>query len=58
MLKGTIESLSKPNWANALAARMFGWMKDPANQKLLISGANVAKELLLEVGQGSTTAGK
>jgi hypothetical protein len=54
MLKETAEPLSKPHWLNALLGRTFNWLKDPANQKLLRSGAEVAHALLDE---GKTPVG-
>ena len=46
MLRENISLLTKQNWATALIARTFGWLKDPANQKLLKSGADVVHALL------------
>jgi antirestriction protein ArdC len=57
MLKDNIGSLKKPGWAKALMVRAAEWIKVPANRQLLRSGAEVAKELLLEAGKHSTTSG-
>jgi hypothetical protein len=46
MLRENISYLTKKNWASALCTRAFGWLKDPANQKLLKSGAEVVHNLL------------
>jgi hypothetical protein len=56
-LNDGLSSLTKRGWAGSLANRVFGWLRDPMNRKLLSSGAAVAKELLLEAGTG-TYAGK
>ena len=47
VLKENVDVLNKRGWAKALVTRTFEWAKDPANRKLLNSGAEVAKELLL-----------
>jgi len=47
LLKENMNVLNKRNWAKALVTRTFEWAKDPVNRKLLKSGAEVAKELLL-----------
>ena len=57
MLKDNVETLSKPHWRNALASRLFGWLQDPNNQKLLVSGVDVARNLL-EGGHKSAGSGQ
>ena len=47
VLKENVDVLNKRGGAKALGTRTFEWAKDPANRKLLKSGAEVAKELLL-----------
>jgi hypothetical protein len=51
MLKDSAGSLTKPGWVGALGTRTFNWLRDPVNRKLMVSGADVAKELLAGVGQ-------
>lgn len=50
-LKNTVEALNKSNWVKSLMVRAFGWLKDPENRKVLKSGAELAKDLLLEAGE-------
>ncbi len=50
-LKDNIDVLNKRGWAKALVTRTFEWAKDPVNRKLLKSGSDVAKDLLLEAGK-------
>ena len=46
MLKDNIGNFTKQNWVSALCVRAFGWLKDPVNQTLLRSGAEVVHTLL------------
>jgi hypothetical protein len=48
MLKETMEAVPKSGWVNAVCSRAFGWLTDPINRKLITSGAQVAKDLLIE----------
>jgi len=50
MLRDNLSALTKQNWAVALCTRAFGWLKDPSNQKLLKSGAEVV-HIFLEDGK-------
>jgi len=56
MLKDGLGHLKKTNWAKALTIRAFEWIKDPINRRLIGSGAEIAKELLLGAGKHSTSA--
>jgi phosphoglycerate-specific signal transduction histidine kinase len=55
MLKDNVQNLTKPKLMTALLARTFDWLKDPVNRKLITSGAQVAKDILLESGHHSAT---
>ncbi|HTT67034.1 MAG TPA: hypothetical protein VMF70_03305 [Gemmatimonadales bacterium] len=46
-LKETLPSLKKQSWAGKLLVRVNGWMRDPDNQRVLKSGPEVARTLLL-----------
>jgi len=46
-LKETLPSLKKQSWAGKLLVRVSGWMRDPDNQRVLKSGSEVARTLLL-----------
>jgi hypothetical protein len=50
-LKNNITALDKRGWTTSLLVRSLGWLKDPVNRKVLTSGAQVAKDLLLEAGK-------
>lgn len=51
VLKDTVQVLNKPGWAKALVTRTFDWAKDPANRKVITTGARVATEFLLEAAK-------
>jgi hypothetical protein len=51
LLKENVAILNKQGWAKSFVTRTFEWLKDPTNRKVLTSGAEVAKELLLEAGK-------
>jgi len=46
-LKETLPALKKQSWAGKLLVRVSSWMRDPDNQKVLKSGTDVARTLLL-----------
>ena len=48
VLKSKLELLKKPGWMKAMAVRVTSWMSDKDNQKLLKTGADIAKILLPE----------
>jgi hypothetical protein len=58
VLKETIQVLNKPGWAKALVTRTFDWAKDPANRKVITTGAKVATEFLLEASKNEHIAPK
>ncbi len=45
--------LTKKGWSSSLATRLARWLRDPLNQQLLKSGADIARKLLLPPGPGS-----
>lgn len=51
VLKENIATMNKRSWAGAFTVRALEWLKDPMNRKVLKSGAEVAKDLLLEAGK-------
>ena len=46
-LRETLPALKKQSWAGKLLVRVSGWMRDPDNQKVLKSGTEVARALLM-----------
>jgi ABC-type phosphate transport system auxiliary subunit len=51
VLKASLGYMTKKNWAKSAMVKVFEWMKDPTNRKLLKSGADAARILL---GEGPT----
>jgi hypothetical protein len=49
-LKERVTVLRKPGWARSLAAKSWGWLRDPGNRGLLKDGAALVKDLLLPPG--------
>ena len=49
-LKENMQALNKRGWAKSVVTRAFEWAKDPANRRVLKSGAELAKDLFLEAG--------
>jgi len=47
VLKDNMQVLNKGGWAKSFVIRAYEWSKDPLNRKLLKSGVEVAKELLV-----------
>jgi hypothetical protein len=50
-LKEQLETLTRTGWSKRTLVRITGWLSDPMNRKLLKSGADLAKDLLLPPGQ-------
>jgi hypothetical protein len=53
-LKEKLASHKKRGWAGAVAVRVLEWAKDPINRKVLTSGAEITKDLLLKAGEHIT----
>jgi hypothetical protein len=47
VLKENINVLNKRGWAKSFVTRTFEWAKDPNNARLLKSGVEIARNLLL-----------
>jgi hypothetical protein len=54
VLKEKLASHKKRGWAGAVAVRVLEWAKDPVNRKVLTSGAEITKDLLLKAGEHIT----
>jgi hypothetical protein len=58
MLKGKLGSHKKRGWAGTVSLRLIRWAEDPINQRVLTSGAQATKELLLEAPPSENRSSK